>query len=338
MTLKPGIIISLCIVFSIGSVYSVQGQKKANPFRPKDKEVLVDAPAVNIVTGIITTTSFEATFTPNQPCKSYYILASKASDMAMWAGMMQVTIDSLVKSWGILCHSDTTYTWTSMLPNTEYTIYALPCDSLNQQYPMQTLICNTLVLGGPGESIMTVDVTDIENTKARVIVTPNSETAVFFDGLITVAYFNQIGEDSAISVIKSSPYPQYQTDNWLWEDLTPGTEYYAIGIGKNANDIWGNATKVLFSTTTTSIKEVNDPASALHIFYSAFENAIRIQTSAEINGLVTIYDLQGKQLFSERMSLSDQTIIISDFGSGCYLVNITSLSGEAVYSKKLIIW
>ncbi len=52
-----------------------------------------------------------------------------------------------------------------------------------------------------------------------MIVTPNSETNLFHDGLITQSYFDEIGEEEAIEYFKNDGQPQYEIDDWVWIEL-----------------------------------------------------------------------------------------------------------------------
>jgi len=121
--MKTFITFFACIVFSIAT--------------------MAQTPAVTITPGTTTITTVQASFAKNATCHSYYILMSTAAEMAQWATMFGVPVDSLVRQWGIHCYSDTTNTWTAMAPSTEYTIYALPADAGNVFYPMQTELATT---------------------------------------------------------------------------------------------------------------------------------------------------------------------------------------------------
>ena len=303
-----------CIVFAIAS--------------------MAQTPAVTINNGTITTTTVQASFAKNASCSSYYILMDEATVMAQWATMFGVPVDSLVKQWGIHCFADTTYTWTAMTPATEYTIYALPADAGNVFYPMQTQLATTLAGGGTGLSTVTVEVFDITSTSARVVVTPNAETAVFYDGLIRKSYADSIGMDSCIAIIKTSPYPQYSTDNWVWSSLESNTAFYAIGIGKNANDDWGDSTVVEFTTLTSGLAEIN--SSDIFLIYPMPCNGkFNVDLNGSNTGELQLLDMKGRLVYSEKISAAHTEINAEVLNNGCYIIRLVSENG--IGKQKLII-
>lgn len=295
---------------------------------------MAQTPAVTITPGTITNTTVQTSFAKNATCTSYYILMSTATEMAQWATMFGVPVDTLVKQWGIHCYADTSYTWTAMAPSTEYTIYALPADAGNVFYPMQTALATTLTGGGTGLSTVTVEVFDITSTSARVVVTPNAETAVFYDGLIRKSYADSIGMDSCIAIIKTSPYPLYSTDNWVWSSLESNTTFYAIGIGKNANDEWGDSTVVEFTTITSGLAEMNSTD-----LFSIYPMPCNGKFIVDVNGFNTgelqLLDMNGRLIYSEKISAAHTEINAEVLNNGCYIIRVVSESG--VGSGKLII-
>jgi len=221
-----------------------------------------------------------------------------------------------------------------MTPGTEYTIYALPVGAGNVFYPMQTELSTTLQNGGTGLSTVTVEVFDITSSEARVVVTPNAETAVFYDGLIEKAYADSIGMDSCIAIVKASPYPLYSTDNWTWMSLTPNTTYYAIGIGKNANDIWGDSTVIEFTTLTTGLSEINS-TNLFSIYPVPCNGNFNVDLNAANTGEMQLFDLNGRMVHSEIITVAHTEIDASALNDGCYFVRIISKNG--IGSQKLII-
>ncbi len=295
---------------------------------------MAQTPAVTITPGTITDTNVQASFAKNATCTSYYILMSTATEMAQWATMFGVPVDTLVKQWGIHCYADTSYTWTAMAPSTEYTIYALPADAGNVFYPMQTALATTLTGGGTGLSTVTVEVFDITSTSARVVVTPNAETAVFYDGLIRKSYADSIGMDSCIAIIKTSPYPLYSTDNWVWSSLESNTTFYAIGIGKNANDEWGDSTVVEFTTLTSGFAEMNS-SDMFSIYPMPCNGKFNVDVNGFNTGELQLLDMNGRLIYSEKISAAHTEINAEVLNNGCYIIRVVSESG--VGSGKLII-
>jgi hypothetical protein len=295
---------------------------------------MAQTPAVTITPGTITNTTVQASFAKNATCTSYYILMSTATEMAQWATMFGVPVDSLVRQWGIHCYADTTNTWTAMAPSTEYTIYALPADAGNVFYPMQTELATTLTGGGTGLSTVTVEIFDITSNSARVVVTPNAETAIFYDGLIRKSYADSIGMDSCIAIIKTSPYPLYSTDNWVWSSLEANTTFYAIGIGKNADGVWGDSTVVEFTTLASGLAEMN-AADVFSMYPTPCNGKFNIDLNTANTGQMQLFDLNGRMIYSEKISAAHSEINASALNDGCYFIRVVSENG--IGSQKLII-
>ncbi len=215
------------------------------------RDVLVEIKDVST-----TATTVTATFEMSAECSSYYYMMSTETEMAMWMQMMQVSLEELVMQWGIQTSETTTYTWTDMTPDTEYTIYALPFVDTEMQ-EIVTALATTAQQGGSGTSVVALEVQDITATSVKTIATPDENTSVYFYGLVTVEYFNEIGEDQAVEIIRGNGYPLYEQDVWVWSDLDEGTEYYVISSGQNADGEWGETTIISFTTIVDGITDNN---------------------------------------------------------------------------------
>ncbi|MCK9321547.1 MAG: T9SS type A sorting domain-containing protein, partial [Bacteroidales bacterium] len=195
-------------------------------------------PAVEITLGEITQTTVDVSFTPNAVCSSYYIYISP--DATPNIGM--------IKFFGLLKTGDYTHLWSALDGATEYTIFVLPRNSEDEEFAINSLTFTTSAGGGTAIAEIDIQVSEITDKSVKLIATPNDQTAVYFDGLITVDYYNEIGEDSVINYFTTSTQPLYTQDNWVWPGLKHGTAYYAIAIGKNANSEWGPLALEIFTT------------------------------------------------------------------------------------------
>ncbi len=295
-------------------------------------------PSVAITLGTVTPTTVQATFTPNTECISYYILIGKADEMAQYVTMMGQPIEALIESWGLHFYADSTYTWNELIPNTEYTIYALPKDGSGTNYTMQTLVCTTAQLGGTGLSTLTINVSEITATQARVLVTPNAETSVFHDGIITVDYYNEIGADSALEVIKTNPYPLYATDNWVWLDLTPNTNYYAIAVGQNSNNEWGTPTIVPFATLSgTGVSSIQNSTSLFSVIPNPNNGTFEVKLESSDISEIEIYDVNGRVVYKQTISKTNPKINANHLENGYYFVRLSSNSRAQNTVQKMVI-
>lgn len=284
--------------------------------------VKAQAPDVTIAVTNTTSTSVTANFTPNSSCTAYHILMAVASEMTMYTQMMQCSLTSLVISWGIEYQNADTYTWEEMTPGTEYTIYVAAIG--NGDTVLCTQMATTQSQGGTGTSIIDITVTDITATSARVICTPNSETAVFYDQLITKSYFEEIGQDSATTIVKESMYPLYATDDWTWSNLDENTEYYALAIGQNGNGEWGELTIMAFSTFESSIE--SNSLATFQIYPNPTSDLLNIRTGTG-DKQMEILNLLGKTIHNETVADENITLNVSDWTNGVYIIRIKGDTG-----------
>ncbi|NCA84511.1 MAG: T9SS type A sorting domain-containing protein [Clostridia bacterium] len=299
---------------------------------------VVSDPAVIINPLEITNATVQVSFMPNAACETYFALISTQAEMEMWSNWLGVTIDSLVQMWGIEKTEAFTHLWTEQIPNTEYTIYARPLDANGVAFPLNTINVTTLTGGGNGLAEIQVAVTQITDSSARLIATPNAETAVFFDGLITKEYFDEIGQDSAVAVIKDNGYPQYDTDDWVWIDLFAATDYYAIAIGKNALDAWGPATIVEFTTLEpVGIADPVETQTANSISPMPNNGMFTFTTPGSQTGSIRIFNTNGQIVFEQRVSGDQPVIDARHLSNGLYHLHFTSESKAITVSEKLII-
>ncbi len=308
---------ALLLVLVCFSLSSLMAQVERTKIAQREK----DNPSVNIVAGEVTETTIEVSFNPNTACAYYDFVAAPQGNMQSFAAGMGTTVDALVTQWGIQQSGNYTHLYDGMEPKTTYTIFARPYDSDGNPFPLDSINVVTLGFGGEGLSLIEVELNGITDTSVVMKATPNAETAVFFDGLITLEYFNEIGADSAISVIQNSPYPQYEVDEWNWVGLTPKTQYKAIAIGKNALDEWGEATIKDF--TTLSGIGVQDMQNKTLEIYPQPNNGQFVINSDDVMGKVlTIFDISGKVVYQEKLQENNPQIDLKQLSEGQYFLQI----------------
>lgn len=215
-----------------------------NPDEPEEENNTL--PKVEATFPSVEATTVTGHFAMNEYCEGYTILIAEKGSLNGWLEMTGSSLSDLVKLWGIGCVADTTYTWTQLTPGTDQEVYVL-VQGADTTY-LDIYDVRTANAGGSGESVITVTVSDITSTSARVTFTPNDQTYLFKDMIITQEAFNDYGEAEVEEMLKADSYTYYETDSWNWETLDAGTAYYAIAIGQNAEGEWGSMTKEAFST------------------------------------------------------------------------------------------
>lgn len=219
--------------------------------------VFAQTPNVDISIDETTTSTITVSFTKNEYCSSYHYMIGEIGELEMWlqspmfAGM---TLSDLVMMWGIEAETGYIHTFNDLTPNTPYVIYVV----VHSQLPdiLVTDTTQTLGQGGVGESVISIQVTEITENSARVICTPNEETAEFRDMLIIKDSCLVWSLDSAVEYLKNDPYVLYTVDDHVWQ-LNPNTTYFVLAIGLNANGVWGELAQYEFTTLEASTSIIN---------------------------------------------------------------------------------
>ena len=278
-------------------------------------------PIIDITVGEVTYTTVEATFTPVGECASYIILLSTEAEMQQWITWMGASLEQLIESWGGKKTGTAKSTWNKLVPNTEYTLYALSKDAEGNTIQLDTKKVSTAILGGEGISVIDLNVEVKTNTSVFVTATPNEETAEYHYILIEKLYADSIGVDSTMSIIYADPYALYLVDEWEWIDLRPETEYLAIAQGKNVKGEWGEITKVEFVTTIDGTIEIVE--NNFNIYPNPATSEVRISSSMNGEANVSIYDMTGRCVKEVRVAdISNATINVSDINKGVYFINV----------------
>lgn len=289
----------------------------------------------NVATTIdnLTPTTITASFDMDENCTKYHILASAVGEMDQWAQMFGTPLRDLVISWSVTCYSDTTYTWTEMIPNTEYVVYVVAVNDADTSDVLMTN-CTTSQGGGDGASVISLELSSITATTVILTATPNDQTTRFLDGIVEKAYYDEVGQDSLLSVLMQQPYWLYETDEWNWLDLTPGTEYYAFGIGQNANEQWGEMTILPFTTLVSGLNEIDTPK--LTLFPNPATKFVTL-TNLPTDSSVELIDNQARVLQSFESNHSELKLETSALKSGIYYIRIKNkVSGKETVEKLII--
>ena len=289
----------------------------------------------NVTTTIdnLTPTTITASFDMDENCTKYHILADVVGGMEQWSQMFGMPLRDLVISWSLGFEADTTYTWTDMMPNTDYIVYVVAVNATDTSDVLMTT-CTTPQAGGEGASVVTIELSNIADSSVVMTATPNDQTARFLDGLIEKAAFEEYGQEALLEMLLAEPYWLYETDVWEWLDLTPGVEYYAFAIGQNAAEQWGEMTLVPFTTLVSGLNEVENNQPTL--FPNPATSSVSLN-NAEIGSLVEIIDMQGRVLSSFVVKSTSQTIDLQGMESGLYIIKTTSSNKERVFVNKLIV-
>ena len=115
---------------------------------------------------------------------------------------------------------------------------------------------------------LTIEAKELYDDSARLVYTMGENTSGYYQGVMTVANYEDLYTNPAESY-KDDPEgyirqyvaffanPMVTDDDYVWPDLLPGTDYIALGYPMNANGIlgYGATAAIYFKTTGTAPEE-----------------------------------------------------------------------------------
>lgn len=297
--------------------------------------LFAQTPSVTTTIEGLTPTTITASFAKNDECTKYHILASVVGEMDQWSAMFGTPLRDLVISWSLGFEADTTYTWTKMVPNTEYVVYVVAVSASDTSDVMMTN-CTTPLGGGEGESVMTVEVSNITETSVVLTATPNDQTTQFLDGIVERAFYEEVGQDSLMSILTEQPMWLYETDVWEWLELDSGMEYYAFAIGQNALGVWGEMTLVPFKTLDdVSLNDITEESN-LVLYPNPAKEQVLLQ-GLTAGSLIEISDIQGKVVMQQEAAGMESKLDLSALTTGVYHIKIYDSQTKKSIVRRLIV-
>jgi hypothetical protein len=101
-------------------------------------------------------------------------------------------------------------------------------------------------------------------------------------------------------------------------------------IGKEAYELANS----YFTGTLSVESEMNNKN--LTIYPNPFTEDLYIESNLEKNYILTVYNLLGNKVYSEKVNQSNKTINLSNLKSGIYFIKINSIDGNLHFIKKII--
>ncbi len=323
---------TILVVCSLFFLFSTFAQRQVVD---RNKGICTD-PSVTITVLSFDETTFTATFTPNAECARYDYVALTDEDINMYSAM--APLENLISMWGVHATGADTHTWTEMEPNTTYKILVRPFDASDAAYSYSYIEVTTLAIGGSGTSIITISINEITENSARVIFTPNDQTALYYDGLVEAGTLDELGLEELKNYLMENPMNlHYEEDDWVWPSLEPGTEYYALAFGQNADGVWGEDALMPFSTLEGDTTGINGYSFSPIVLYPMPSNGdFNISGKDLIGSTAQIFNMNG-QFISQYVIDGDHCRIKTALPAGSYLFRLVSADGSTIGKKTIVI-
>ena len=285
--------------------------------------------AVAIEVKEVSETSVEVTATPNENTVSYkYIVITKAEADAMDA-------ETLMQKLEAANELDAVDVWTyTVESNVEYYVIA---QGKNADGNFGEMTKVEFVVRVAGEAALTVTVEEFTETSVLVI-TPNENTVSYRYIIIEKAVADSIGEDAVMQRLnENEDYLEGVTVEELM--VEPNVEYYVIAQAKNADDVWGEVTKVEFIVIDENTGEDDgDSISELETVFEIYPNPaseyVRITSNAEIENLV-VFSIDGKVVYTETVNQEETMIDVTSFAKGSYIVRM--VSNDKIFVRRIVV-
>ena len=225
------------------------------------KAATVGNPTVSYTIDETTTNSFTITVTPNDDCAEYFWCSfgkgEAQAQFEQWGPMFGFpNIEAMVRQFSGAAHEGVeSNTWKDMAPGTDYEVLVVPVDVEGNNGELVTIPVSTKQQGGDGIAQVAITSGGAEVYEGKllytIIFTPNDQTAVYHDLVVSKEAFDKDGEEFWKNYLlngnpKDPNYNQYGVDKFPFE-AEAGKQYYGVAIAKNAKGEYGPLVKELFT-------------------------------------------------------------------------------------------
>ena len=159
------------------------------------------------------------------------------------------------------------------------------------------------------------------STSVSISAIPNDFTVEFHFGVVPKVDFETFGEVAIVNQVRADGYPAYQATEASWDNLTPNTEYVALGTALNAASEWGVTTIEYF--TTDPGESLTELEANISIYPNPAQSMINIKSSLTGEAQVNVYDMTGRCV--KQVSVADMSnvaINVESLNKGVYFVSI----------------
>ncbi len=187
------------------------------------------------------------------------------------------------------------------------------------------------VVAGPAAVAIAVE--KLTETSVEVTATPNENTVAYKYIVIEKAEADAMETETLMQILADANEFN-STDVWTYT-VKSNVEYYVMAQGKNADDIWGEITKVEFMveyTDTTAVAELDE--AMFKIYPNPASEYVRITSDVEIESLM-IFSMDGKMVYSQDVNQEEIVIDVTEFTKGSYIVRM--LSNDKFVLRRIIV-
>ena len=291
-------------------------------------EFTVAGPAtVAIAVEKLNETTVSVASTPNENAVSYsYIIIAKSEADAMTAEEIAERLNASENKF----ESANTKEFT-IESNVAYYVIA-QAKNADDMFGAVTKVEFMVEVAGPATVAIAVEETS--NTTVSITATPNENAVVYHYIVIEKAEADAM-EESALMQKLNENEDYLEGANTKEVTVESNVEYYVLAQGKNADEVWGELTKVEFVvvvTDTVSVSELDKVE--FEVYPNPATEYVRITSNSEIESLV-IFSVDGKMVYSQDVNQEETMIDVTTFAKGSYIVRMIS-NGEFVVRRIIV--
>ena len=269
-------------------------------------------------------TTVTVTATPNENAVVYhYILVKKAEADAMGEdALLQMLDENETYLEGVdVCD------WT-VESNVEYYVVA-QAKNADDKWGEVTTVEFVVEVAGP--AIVTIEVEAISETSVEITATPNENAVEYHYIVIEKTEADEIGEDAIMEMLnENEDYLEGVDVSTVTVEIN--VRYYVVAQAKNADDIWGEVTKVEFVVEDDAVEELGD--AVFEIYPNPAKEYVRITSDSNIEEL-SIFTVEGKMVYSQSVNQQETMIDVAGFDRGTYVVRM--IANDKIVVKRIMV-
>ncbi len=269
-------------------------------------------------------TSVMVTATPNENTVLYhYIIIEKAEAEEIGEeAVMQMLSENENYLEGV---DECSWTITS---NTEYYVVA-QAKNADDKWGEVTTVEFFVEEAGPAS--VEIEVEEVSETSVKITATPNENTVAYHYIVIEKTEADEIGEDAIMEMLaENEDYLEGVDVSTV--TVETNVKYYVVAQAKNADDVWGEITKVEFVVEDDAVEELGN--AVFEIYPNPAKEYVRITSSSNIEEL-SIFTVEGKMVYSQSVNQQETMIDVTEFNRGTYIVRM--IANDEIVIKRIMV-
>lgn len=283
----------------------------------EDAEVTLELKTINATSVVVSVASNEFT-------AEYHV---GTISKALFENLGESNVVQAIRNDGNPHTGNNEHTFGNLNPLTEYYVIATAKNE-GDEWGETAIELFTTVETDPEPQIaeVTIEVEVLGPTSVKSTATPNEFAVGYIYSIYDKADVDASGADAIAAELQMEGVAFFGVDEWVWEELSPNTEYYFIGTAQNSAGEWGPTASVSFKTNEDGLVEINNsvsvyPNPASSVIYVTYEND---------DAQLSFTDMTGRCVKTTEIS-GNATINVEDLEKGLYIIKIQDKDNTMIH-------